>query len=44
MVSLCVVSEILRLNRRFCGSCVASVENLAKKFVEVTKKFLTFLS
>ena len=34
-----MVSEILRLNRRFCGSCVASVENLAKKFVEVAKKF-----
>ena len=29
MVSLYVVSEILRLNRRFCGGCVASAGNLA---------------
>ena len=34
-----MVSEILRLNRRFCGGCVASVGNLAQKFMAVAKKF-----
>lgn len=30
---LCVlIGEISRLNRRFCGSCVVPVENLAEKF------------
>ena len=37
--ALRVVSKILRLNRRFCGSCVASAENLVQKFMEVVQKF-----
>ena len=36
-VALCVVGEILRLNRQFCGGCVAG--NLAQKFMAVAKKF-----
>ena len=32
-----MVSEILRLNGRFCGGCVAG--NLAQKFMAVAKKF-----
>lgn len=34
-----MVSEILRLNRRFCGSYVAVMGNLTQKFMAVAKKF-----
>ena len=38
-VVLRAISEILLLNGRFCGGCVACVGNLAQKFMAVAKKF-----
>ena len=39
VVALCVVGEILRLNGRFCGGCVAVVKKFGGEFlcVRLTK-------